>query len=80
MAKISNAEIKHMAMAYAIQMWHKRKALGIEDPVPVYVAHIRARFPTPLWRKRIQSNFQDLASSHPHFNIVEGVLLYYPQQ
>ena len=83
--KVSNEEIRHMTMAYAIQMWCKREALEIEDSVPIYLSHIRNRFSTPLWGKRIEANFKDLADSHPHFYIINdatspinGVLFYYP--
>ena len=87
MVKISNEEIRHMTMAYAIQMWCKRRDLDIYESVPIYVSHIRNRFPTPLWAKRIKANFQALADSHPHFYIVDdctsavnGVLYYNPQE
>ncbi len=79
--KISNAELRNMTMAYAISMWHKRVSHDIRTPVRIDVNHIRHRFPTPIWAKRITGAFTDLVDTHPHFTFDDhGNLEYFPHQ
>ena len=81
MTKISKAEWRNMTMAYAISMWHKRVSHDIHTPVCINVNHIRNRFPTPIWAKRITGAFAELVDTHPHFTFNQnGILEYFPNQ
>tara|TARA_A100001201_G_scaffold42714_1_gene43470 strand:+ start:7900 stop:8148 length:249 start_codon:yes stop_codon:yes gene_type:complete len=79
MPAISHAELKHMTMAYAIGMWHKRAEHDIYTPVEIHINHVRNRLPTRVWGKRIEAAFTELVETHPHYsrNSV-GVLEYFP--
>jgi hypothetical protein len=79
MSRVSLDSIKSMTLSYAIGMWYKRQEYNIKEPVQIQVAHIRTRFDSPLWSRRIQSVFQDLSDTHPHFSFTStGVLEYSP--
>ena len=74
MSRVSLDSIKSMTLSYAISMWYKR-----QEPVQIQVAHIRTRFESAIWSRRIQSVFQDLSDTHPHFSFTStGVLEYSP--
>ena len=80
MSQISLEEIKSMTMSYAIMMWHKRQAYQISTPIEIHVAHIRNRFETSLWARRIEQVFQELVQTHPYFRFNESAILeYFPQ-
>ncbi len=80
MSQISLEEIKSMTMSYAIMMWHKRQSYQIFAPVEIHVAHIRNRFETSLWGRRIEQVFQELVQTHPYFRFNESAILeYFPQ-
>jgi hypothetical protein len=80
MSRISLEEIKSMTLSYAILMWHKRQSYQISTPVEIHVAHIRNRFESSLWARRIEQVFDDLAKSHPYFRFNESAILeYFPQ-
>ena len=79
MSRVSLDSIKSMTLSYAIGMWYKRQEYNIKEPVQIQVAHIRTRFESALWSRRIQFVFQDLSDTHPHFSFTStGVLVYSP--
>ena len=67
MSRVSLDSIKSMTLSYAISMWYKRQEYSIEEPVQIQVAHIRTRFESALWSRRIQSVFQDLSDTTDQF-------------
>jgi len=80
MSRISLAEIKNMTLSYAIMMWYKRQEYQISTPVEIHTAHIRNRFQSSIWARRIQQVFQELADTHPYFRVNDSdVLEYFPQ-
>ena len=80
MSRISLAEIKNMTLSYAIMMWHKRQEYHISTPVEIHTSHIRNRFQSSIWARRIQQVFQELADTHPYFRFNDSdVLEYFPQ-
>lgn len=80
MSRISLAQIRNMTLSYAIMMWHKRQEYQISTPVEIHTAHIRNRFQSSIWARRIEQVFQELVETHPYFDFNDsGVLEYFPQ-
>lgn len=80
MSRISLAEIKNMTLSYAIMMWHKRQEYQISTPVEIHTAHIRNRFQSSIWARRIEQVFQELVETHPYFDFNDNAILeYFPQ-
>ena len=79
MSRVSLESIKSMTLSYAISMWYKRQEYAISLPVEIQVGHIRNRFESSIWSKRIESVFKELSNTHPHFSFnKDSVLEYFP--